>query len=699
MSARKISVKRPAARTSRQTSRERRAVKKPRPASIAAAGSAVDGSALQQLDSSSALEWLDTDGAGGYACGSVNNGLHRRYHGWFVHALHPPRDRRVLVSKLEEVVEADGLRVELGTNRFGDAVSPEGYRHLDGFHLSPRETDEAAFDRAALPTVSFAAAGGTLERTLASIQRKATVVVRYVWRGDGPAKLELRPFLAGREHHHLVRSNDVVGDYVGYGDDALWVRLYPNMPLLRIGVPGAGFRYEPDWYFRFEHAEERARGLDSSEDLWVPGCFIVKLSPGRPAYVALSTDTPVESAEALFERETRRRRRLSRGFKSYADWWSLRRELTEAAEAFVVRGKGGRPGIIAGYPWFGEWGRDTMIALPGLLLATDRLKLATRVIDGYVDRMERGLIPNRIAEDGAREYNTVDATLWMFVAIHHVLQRGGDLEHARRRWLRPMRASISWHTNGTHFGIGADPADGLLAAGEPGVQLTWMDARVGERVITPRHGKPVEVNALWFNALSVLAELERRCGHPKRSRALLRQAKQVRESFRQQFWNETVGHLNDVVDAEGHDASLRPNQLLAFSLPFPLFAGERGRRALDAVTEHLLTPRGLRTLSPEDPAYRGRCEGGPAERDEAYHQGTVWPWLIGAYWRAAIRLHGSARRGEARHWLRGFAPHLREACVGQCSEIFDGDAPHTPRGAFAQAWSVAELLWLIETNL
>ncbi len=456
-------------------------------------------------------------------------------------------------------------------------------------------------------------------------------------------------------------------------------------------VPGGAWTPTPDWYYAFEYAAERERGLDHREDLFTPGTIAVRLRPGARLAVTVSTLQPAgRDALALLAAERHRREQLRvRGAGDHP----LCRALTLAADQFLVRRGPALRTVVAGYHWFGDWGRDTMIALPGLCLVTGRHEEAKGILRAFAAVIDQGMLPNRFPDRGeSPEYNAVDASLWYFVAVHQTLAATGDEALARDEMLPHLEDILAWHRRGTRHGIRQD-ADGLLAAGEPGAQLTWMDAKVGDQVITPRSGKPVEVQALWHNALAILAALYERYGRGAEAAALRGEAKRVRRRFEELFWYEAGGHLYDVVDRAGvPDPSLRPNQLLALSLPFPLLEGARAESVLRAVESRLLTPVGLRTLSPDDPRYRPRYTGGPAERDAGYHQGTVWPWLLGPYLTALVRVRGAAGREQARQVLERLSGHLGEAGLGSISEIFDAEPPHAPRGCIAQAWSVSEVL-------
>ena len=371
----------------------------------------------------------------------------------------------------------------------------------------------------------------------------------------------------------------------------------------------------------------------------------------------------------------------------------LIQQLTVAADQFIVQ-RGELNSVIAGYHWFADWGRDTMIALPGLTLVTGRPDIARNILEAFAQSADRGMLPNRFPDAGeAPEYNTVDATLWMFEAVRSYLHYTGDHAFVRDRLYPKLKEIVDWHMAGTRYGIRAR-SDGLLACGEPGVQLTWMDAKVGDWVVTPRLGMPVEIQALWYNALCILRDLAHEFGDPSRETSLRDLAEKTRTSFEPQFWNPHTGCLYDVINGEARDESIRPNQIFAVSLHHRMLLAEKEKQIVDVVTRELLTPLGLRTLSPHDPSYHPRYEGDVRQRDSAYHQGTVWPWLMGPFITAYVKVHGHSAdaRSQAESWLKGFEEHLKTAGLGQISEIADGDPPHTPRGCIAQAWSVAELL-------
>jgi predicted glycogen debranching enzyme len=632
---------------------------------------------LRDLSRASLREWIHTDGLGGYASSTVVGLNTRRYHGLLVAATRPPVGRMVLLSKLEDTLSVGGRRYELGTNAYPGAIHPRGFEHAVTFELDP------------LPTLVWEIEGGTLTRTVCRIHDEPITTVAYRYDGPGPPVLEVRPLLAYRDHHALQRENPGVRRGAEREGGDVVLRPYDDCPPLRLRLPGAAFTPDGLWYRAFEYERERERGLDFREDLFSPGVFRVELLPGRAIHLLASAGGLLGSAdpERLMAAERRRLRICGGGGEGALP------ELRRAADAFVVRrGAAGRT-VIAGYHWFADWGRDSMIALPGLCLATGRTDDARAVLSEYARHVDRGMIPNRFPDAGGEpEYNSVDAALWLVVAVGRYLEATGDTGFVRLRLADAVTAILEGYRAGTRHGIRVN-ADGLLTQGEEGLQLTWMDARVGQQVVTPRRGQPVEIQALWYNALLIGAEVAREAAEPARAREWSALAGRMRESFLRTFWSEEHGHLADVIADDGRaDFSLRPNQLYALGLPHVLLPRDRALRVLYAVKRHLLTPVGLRTLSPEHPAYRGRYAGGPAERDSAYHQGTVWPYLAGAYFDAVTRVHGEAGKAEAREWLDGFAAHLEEAGLGTVSEVFDGDAPHAPGGAIAQAWSVAEIL-------
>ncbi|HQR45648.1 MAG TPA: amylo-alpha-1,6-glucosidase, partial [Thermoanaerobaculia bacterium] len=621
------------------------------------------------LAQAAAREWLETDGLGGYAASTVAGLNTRRYHGLLVAATKPPVGRAVLLSKLEETLVVAGERFELSVNRYPERLHPEGHRFLAEFRLDP------------FPVWVFAAGGLLLEKSLFMVRGESTTVVGYRLLGPGEATLEVLPLIAFRDHHALTAENGALDPAVTAGPGRVRVAPYPGLPPLEVAHDG---EVSPTghWHLRLEYDEERRRGHDFREDLFQPFRLVFRLRSGESAGATLIASTrahAVSDVHRLRGAELARRVALTAQARS-AD--GAIRLLTRAADQFLAA-REELTTVIAGYPWFADWGRDAMISLAGLTLATDRPDTARRILLAYSRHAAEGLLPNRFPDDGGpAEPGSVDASLWFVEAVRRFVEATGGAA-----WVRE-------HLWETLLGIAGAYADGLLSCGEPGTALTWMDARVAGEAVTPRRGKPVEIQALWHNALRTLAGLAARFGDPERAALFGRRAAQAAEAFRRLFWNETAGALFDVVAGDARDPSIRPNQILAVSLPHPLLDAASARKVLDVVTRELLTPYGLRTLSPADPRYASRYEGDPSARDRAYHQGAAWPWLMGPYVDAFLRVHGrgpDARR-RARALLAPLAAFVEGPGTGQLPELFDGDAPHRPGGCPAQAWSVAEVL-------
>jgi predicted glycogen debranching enzyme len=648
----------------------------------------VPQSVCRDWDRASRLEWLETNGRGGFAMGTVSGANTRRYHGHLVAALRPPAERHVLLAKLEDAAMLDGAEHALGANQYPGAIHPQGHLRLAGFALDP------------FPTWIHEAGGAVVEKRLFLVHGTDTLVV--TWRSTRPGRIRVAPLLAFRDSHALRRAGGEPLDAARADPGIVRVRPVRGLPELRLHHSAGSFDPASDWMRNAEYAFEQERGLDFREDLWRAGTLELEVAPGRAAWVVatLGDERFDEVAVARLDRDERRRR-VARpaGAPSRS---CFRARLEAAADAYVVRRADGLPTIVAGYPWFTDWGRDTMIALPGLLVARGELDTARDVLRLFLAHRDRGLIPNRFPDRGERpEYNTADGTLWLFQAAHAYERAGGDRAFVLGEVYDAGVEILGWHAHGTHHGIHVDPADGLLVAGGPGTQLTWMDAKVGDWVVAPRHGKPVEVNALWYGALRLMARWARARGEADAARAWCRRARRVRKAFERVFWNPERGCLFDVVRSEGPDTRLRPNQLLAVSLAHSPLPRERQRAVVDAVEAALLTPVGIRTLAPGEDGYRPEYRGGPFEPDGAYHQGVIWPWLLGPFVRARLRAYGRIPRNLARcrALLEGLARHLEDACLGQVSEILEAKLPFRPAGAPAQAWSVAQLLELLLVDL
>jgi predicted glycogen debranching enzyme len=629
-------------------------------------------------------EWLVTNGLGGYASGTLTGINTRRYHGLLVAALAPPVGRTVLVGALVEWAAYDGRRYPLSTHEWGDrTVDPQGYRHLQAFALEGM-----------LPVWTYALGDALLEKRVWMTHAANTTCIMYrLVRGTRPVELEITPLVTYREFHLLTRGQGWRPSAAAE-PRATVVRAFDGAAPLRVQADSGRFVPGGDWYWNFLHREERARGMDDRSDLYAPGGFHARLPPGGTFTLTATVEAgPGEQhAHALATARDRQRRLLQRARVETAH--PVMQQLVLAADQFIVhRGSPEEAGktVIAGYPWFNDWGRDTMIALSGLALCTGRAQDAAEILRTFARYIVDGLIPNNFpdAAGASPGYYAADASLWYVLAFRAYREATGD-DRLVDDLLPRLQEIIDRYVRGTRYGIGMDPADGLLRTGQPGVPLTWMDARIGDRGVTPRTGKAVEINALWYNALRTMAGfLAVRPHHEGAQYSAL--ADRVRAAFRARFVRPGQGALLDVVDGpDGDDSTLRPNQILAVSLPFPLLEGPEAAAVVDAVGRALLTTYGLRSLSPDAPGYRGEYAGDPLARDRAYHQGTAWAWLAGAYAEAHHRTYADPE--VALGFLRPFEHHLRDAGLGTVSEIFDGDPPHAPRGCIGQAWSVAEVL-------
>jgi predicted glycogen debranching enzyme len=629
-------------------------------------------------------EWLEPDGLGGFASGTTSGVRTRRYHALLLTATTPPTGRLVLVNGFDAWIDTSQRQFALSSQRYGpDVLHPDGASRIVQFVNDP------------WPTWEFATSDGTrvVQEIFVEHGTGTTVVVWTLTASAGPVQLHLRPFMSGRDYHSLHRENR------GFRFDALQrgpsveFRTYAGLPSIVFRSNG-DYRHAPDWYRNFLYSAEHQRGLDDTEDLASPGSFGWSLNAaGQQALLMLKAggDTPNEEPSRddvvrLVARIRDAERQRRQAFDTPMD---------RAADGYLVRRGSGRT-IVAGYPWFTDWGRDTFIALRGLCLASGRLTEARDILVEWAGAVSEGMLPNRFPDSGeAPEFNSVDASLWYVVVVGELLrlakEQSGALAAGDRHALEAaVQNIVKGYAAGTRYGIRVD-ADGLLAAGVPGVQLTWMDARVGSHVITPRIGKPVEIQALWLNALLVASEWDSRWREV---------GDRGRRSFLERFWQEEAGFLADVVDVDHvpgtRDDSFRPNQILAVGgLPLALAQGMQARRVVDAVERRLLTPLGLRSLAPEESGYAARYEGDAAARDAVYHQGTVWPWLIGPFVEAWVRVRQNTpavRREARRRFIDPLLAHLGEAGLGHVSEIADAEPPFTPRGCPFQAWSLGELL-------
>lgn len=619
-------------------------------------------------------EWLETNGIGGFASSTISGLNTRRYHGLLTAATKPPVGRLVLLSKLEETLIIDGQRFELSANQYPGVIHPQGFYYQIGFRLDP------------FPIATYEIEGVRLDKIVFMVQGENTTVVQYELRNTDHTDigLEIRPLIAFRDYHGTTHENGALNPHVETDHGHATFRPYGDLPALHIAHNAVVVDANGFWYRNFQYAIEQERGLDFVEDLYSPCALTFDLNAREKVSLIASTERRnAVDADSYRKSEVARR-------QSLIGTNQLVTLLTGAAEQFIVARERGET-LIAGYHWFADWGRDTMIALPGITLVNGRYDVAKNILGEFATHVDQGMLPNRFPDAGEPpEYNTVDATLWFFEAVRSFLQYTNDYGFVQTKLYPVLKDIVDWHVRGTRYQIHVDD-DGLLFSGEPGVQLTWMDAKVGDWVVTPRHGKAVEIQALWYNALRVMEHLATKFNEAQKNYGAM--ADKARASFNELFWNEQAGCLFDVVNGETRDASIRPNQVIAISLTHTMVSKDRSTSILKTIERDLLTPRGLRTLSPADPNYIGRYEGGPSIRDGAYHQGTVWPWLMGPYLTAYTKTFGrKAGRKFTTQWLEDFEQHLHEAGLGQVSEIFDGDEPHTPRGCIAQAWSVAELL-------
>jgi predicted glycogen debranching enzyme len=654
---------------------------------------------LGEAQADPSLEWLVTNGLGGYASGPVAGGITRRYHGLLVAALPAPLGRTVCLTHLRTQLLLGGHAILI------DHPDPAALRGPSAAHLSEFRLEQG------LPVWRYEAGPVVLERRVVMPHRQNTVHVLFeLIEGPSPLTLRVEPLFRIRGHEDPVSVPDAEPARVHVDGNTVDVALAPPLPVVLwlargeqvtmcLGTPQSA---------AVEYPVERKRGYDHTGTLWSAGWIELALSRKVDASLSASTE-PKETLGALLPRQalgaelTRRDALLAQAGEP-AD--PIVAELTLAADQFLVtptmrsddveraQAEGEDPRtIIAGYHWFTDWGRDTMISLEGLTLATGRAREARGILTTFARYVRDGLIPNLFPE-GGREglYHTADATLWFFHAIDRYMRRTNDQETIGA--LLPTLVEIlERHLTGTRFGIGVDPADGLMRQGAAGYQLTWMDAKVGDWVVTPRRGKAVEINALWYNALRLAARWLRQQDSAKAALRYEEAADRAQRSFNERFWNAATESLFDVIDGEdGNDPACRPNQIFAVSLPHAVLGSARWPAVLNAVERELLTPVGLRSLAPSHPSYQPTYDGDLRARDAAYHQGTVWAWLIGPFLDAWRKVHTDEDDAAARRFLEGFLPHLSDGCVGSINEIFDAEPPFTPRGCIAQAWSVAEVL-------
>ena len=644
-----------------------------------------DRSECQNLKNALSKEWLETNGLGGFASSSIIGANTRRQHGLLVASLRPPVERFVLLAKFEERVVINSHESSICTNLYPGTVFPHGFNIQSEFRLRP------------WPAFRYANGDFEIEKSVFLVHGENTVVVSYrAVRARTPLDLKVRPLLAFRDYNALGKRNDDADLAVDRGSGVISVQPYENLPRLYFYTNPNAVDAKADWYFRFTYPVEEERGLDFEEDLFTPFELGYRLTEGQVVCIVASTEKKTTvNPDDLITRERQRRKEFER------ETDPVRQALLIAADSFIARRGKNNLTVLAGFPWFADWGRDTMIALPGLTLTSKRFDVARKILLTFAQYADKGMIPNVFPDAGeAPDYNTVDASLWFVVAGWKYWKASGDDDGARQL-LPALSDVIKYYKEGTRYDIHADD-DGLIIAGTPGTHLTWMDVKVDGYVPTPRHGKPVEINALWLNALLMLAEMEEKVLRDIQSAVILRKlADQVAGSFVKAFWFAEGGYLYDVIQGDFKDTAIRPNQIFGISLPFSPLDKTQQKAVLDVVTGHLLTPFGLRSLTPKNEKYCGKYTGNPWQRDCAYHQGTVWPWLIGAYCDAYAKVHGTGKtqRKEIAKIIQPLLDHLGGAGLGSVAEIFEGNAPHRPVGCFAQAWSVSELLRAYDTYI
>ncbi len=654
---------------------------------------AFDKDTCSDFETALSKEWLETNGLGGFASSTLINCNTRRYHGLLVAATRPPGGRMMLVNGLDEWVVMGDARYDLSCHQYPGVVHPRGHENLMGFRLDP------------WPLWTYRIGPLILEKSLTMIHGQNTAILTYKIRKDEPrAELILRPLLTGRDFHALHKENRQLSAQPELAQGVCSFTPYPGVPCVYFHHNAEAYVQGFNWYRQVAYAGEEERGLEAHEDCWSPGHFKFLLTPGQEAVIVITTEgSGYFDASYLLSAERKRRQSLLVGWEASDD---VTHHLLLAADQFIVQNRpdpshARHKSIIAGYPWFEDWGRDSLIALPGLLLTPGRFTEAREILETYAGSMKDGLVPNLFPDrEGTPEYNSVDASLWFILGVFHYVRYTKDFDFVHERLWTVMKEIIAHYQNGTRYHIHMD-LDGLIYSGQSSTPLTWMDAKVGESAVTPRAGKAIEIQALWYNALRVMEQIGGRLGEKNHAKKWMGLAEKVWSTINQHFWYEEGGYLYDCINGQEKDASLRPNQIFAVSLPFESVTPDRASRIVAILEERLLTPFGLRTLDPRDSRYLPYYKGKPADRDSAYHQGTVWPWLMGPFLTAYQKVYGKSAKvhSHIRAHLALLLTHLWESGLGTVSEVFDGDMPHDPRGCIAQAWSVGEILRVLKEEL
>jgi predicted glycogen debranching enzyme len=623
------------------------------------------------------LEWLLANGLGGYSSSTVAGSNTRRYHGFLVAALSPPNRRTVLLQKVEETLTIRGEDYCLSVNEYPNTLYPRGYEYLEEFRLDP------------FPICKYRMGGVTLEKEICLLHGEDTVILQYrLKESPEPVKFTVDLLINYRDFHTLTKESNAIRFTTQKTKSAVRVMAEQGSAPLYLSYDKGEFKETGWWYRNFVYAQERERGYDYMEDAFSPGRFVTDLRAGESInLVASTTRTSLANPTAVLCKQRDRARVWTRRVDD-----EFLGDLLDASNAFLVRNNNA-VNCIAGYHWFGNWGRDTMISFTGVTLVSKRFDDAKLILETFAKHMRYGLIPNRFAEtDSSPQYNALDATLWFFHAVRKYFQYTKDVSTIKGLY-PTLTASAKALLQGTVFDVKVDD-DMLLNVGQTDTPLTWMDAKIDDFVVTPRNGKAVEINALWYWALDTLSGIANLLGKRGEQTQYANMAEAVKSVFSKTFWNAEANSLFDRIENGTPDSSVRPNQIIAVALPESLLSAEREKAIVRRVESELLTPYGLRTLSPHDPRYHGRYDGDQKRRDLAYHQGPAWPWLLGQFVTAYVRTSDTmnSARETAKKFLRPFQIHLREAGLGSISELFDGDPPYYPRGCIAQAWSVAEIL-------
>jgi predicted glycogen debranching enzyme len=651
---------------------------------------AIGSETLNNLDQALQKEWITTNGLGGYASSSVTGCNTRRYHGLLVVSGQENKERAVLLSKLEETIKIGRRFYYLGTNKYSDDyIHPHGYSHFRKFEQAP------------FPRFIYTINNIIITKEVFMPYDTNTVIVRYnVIGGEQKFNFVIHPLVAFSDFHKLPRENKQFNTHISFEDSSLSMNPYSDFPELKIQAQGMEFKELKNWYKSFILDKEKERGLDYVQDLFNPGYFWSPQTNNLKIDVIATIDDKIpEDVDKTYSDSKKRVENLFDLAKA-SDKDPDEKSLILASDMHVIKPvtKEGdrRVTVVAGYHWFGDWGRDTFIALPGLTLCTGRFEDAKNILLTFAEQCKDGLIPNRFADLGQNAiYNTVDASLWYINAVNEYLKHTGDYEFIKTHIYPVCKSIIKSYEEGTNYNIGMD-SDGLIKAGEEGCQLTWMDAKVGNWVVTPRHGKPVEINALWHNALRIMENLAGKFEEPEISKKYSGMADLTKKSFNEKFWFERGGYLYDVAGETANDDSLRPNQLFAISLPYPVLNEDKWLAVVNRAFEKLYIPFGVRSLSSDNPNYRGACLGTIKERDGAYHQGTAWGWLLGPFLEAYLKANGMTSQAitHAGIMMDLWMGELTNGGQNTLSEIMDGDEPFTVRGCISQAWSIAEALRL-----